>query len=122
MIKDLKDFLMRDYVVGLAVAVIIGVAFGAGLSFSFTQDVLMQIIGGIFGQPDFSDLKLEIGDVVIFYGRFLNTLINFLIIGTVMFFVVRDVRSSSRRRKKAASELDVLEEIRDLLKSQRPPV
>ena len=58
MMKDLKDFLMRGNVVGLAVAVIIGVAFGA-VVLSFTQDILMQIIGGIFGQPDFSSLTLE---------------------------------------------------------------
>jgi large conductance mechanosensitive channel len=119
MLKDLKDFLTRGNVVGLAVAVIIGVAFGAVI-LSFTEDILMQIIGGIFGQPDFSDLKLEIGDVVIFYGRFLNALINFLIIGTVMFFVVEGYERVFPPKEDGPSEVDLLEEIRDLLKSQRP--
>jgi large conductance mechanosensitive channel len=118
--KDLKDFLMRGNVVGLAVAVIIGVAFGA-VVLSFTQDILMQIIGGIFGQPDFSSLKLEIGDIVIFYGRFLNALINFVIIGTTMFFVVKGYEKVFPPAEPGTTELDVLEEIRDLLKSQQPP-
>ncbi|MGZ8753249.1 MAG: large conductance mechanosensitive channel protein MscL [Acidimicrobiia bacterium] len=117
--KDLKDFLTRGNVVGLAVAVIIAVAFGA-VVLSFTQDILMQIIGGIFGQPDFSDLTLEIGDIVIFYGRFLNALINFLIIGMTMFFVVKGYEKVFPPKEAGATEVDVLEEIRDLLKSQRP--
>jgi len=117
--KDLKDFLLRGNVVGLAVAVIIGVAFGA-VVLSFTQDILMQIIGGIFGQPDFSSLTLKVGDIVLYYGKFLNALINFLIIGTVMFFVVRGFEKLFPPKEAGATELDVLEEIRDLLKSQRP--
>jgi large conductance mechanosensitive channel len=121
MIKELKDFLMRGNVVGLAVAVIIGVAFGA-VVLSFTQDILMQIIGGIFGQPDFSSLTLKIGDIVLFYGKFLNALINFLIIGTVMFFVVKGYEKVFPPKEPGVTELDVLEEIRDLLRSQRPPV
>ena len=120
MMKDLKDFLMRGNVVGLAVAVIIGIAFGA-VVLSFTQDILMQIIGGIFGQPDFSGLTIKIGDIVIYYGKFLNALINFLIIGTVMFFVVKGYEKVFPPEEAGATELDVLEEIRDLLKSQRPP-
>jgi large conductance mechanosensitive channel len=118
MMTDLKDFLMRGNVVGLAVAVIIGVAFGA-VVLSFTQDILMQIIGGIFGQPDFSSLTLTVGDIVIYYGKFLNALINFLIIGTTMFFVVKAYEKVFPPKEPGASELDVLEEIRDLLKSQR---
>ena len=119
MMKDLKDFLLRGNVVGLAVAVIIGVAFGA-VVLSFTQDILMQIVGGIFGQPDFSSLTLKVGDIVLYYGKFLNALINFLIIGTVMFFVVRGFEKLFPPKEAGATELDVLEEIRDLLKSQRP--
>ena len=119
MMKDLKDFLLRGNGVGLAVAVIIGVAFGA-VVLSFTQDILMQIIGGIFGQPDFSSLTLKVGDIVLYYGKFLNALINFLIIGTVMFFVVRGFEKLFPPKEAGATELDVLEEIRELLKSQRP--
>jgi large conductance mechanosensitive channel len=118
--KDLKDFLVRGNVVGLAVAVIIGVAFGA-VVLSFTQDILMQIIGGIFGQPDFSGLTLTVGDIVVYYGKFLNALINFVIIGTTMFFVVKGYEKAFPPAEPGATELDVLEEIRDLLKSQRPP-
>jgi large conductance mechanosensitive channel len=120
MIEDLKDFLMRGNVIGLAVAVIIGVAFGA-VVLSFTQDILMQIIGGIFGQPDFSSLTLKIGDIVVYYGKFVNALINFLIIATTMFFVVKGYEKVFPPKEEGANELDVLEEIRDLLKSQPPP-
>jgi large conductance mechanosensitive channel len=120
MMKDLKDFLMRGNVVGLAVAVVVGVAFGA-VVLSFTQDILMQIIGGIFGQSDFSSLTMSIGDIVLFYGKFLNAVINFLIIGTTMFFVVKGYEKVFPPAAEGPSEVDLLEEIRDLLKSQRPP-
>jgi large conductance mechanosensitive channel len=117
MIKDLKDFLLRGNVVDLAVAVIIGVAFGAVIT-SFTDDVLMQIVGAIGGEPDFSALTLEIGDGVIRYGSFLNAVISFLIIGTVLFFVVKAYEKIVPKKDAAAKEVDLLTEIRDLLKAQ----
>jgi large conductance mechanosensitive channel len=58
MLQDLKKFLLRGNVVDLAVAVIIGIAFGLVVA-SFVDDILMQIIGAIFGEPDFSDLHVQ---------------------------------------------------------------
>jgi large conductance mechanosensitive channel len=120
MLQDLKRFLMRGNVVDLAVAVIIGIAFGIVVN-SFVDDILMQIIAAIFGEPDFSDLTFKIGDGVIRYGSFINAVINFLIIGTALFFVVKIIEVFQRQREEEGepTELDVLTEIRDELRMQR---
>jgi large conductance mechanosensitive channel len=102
MLKDFKAFVMKGNVLDLAVAVIIGGAFGAIVT-SLVNDVIMPPIGMILGHIDFKDLFLPLNgqsyatmaDVkkasapVIAYGQFLNTVINFLIIGFVIFLVVR---------------------------------
>jgi large conductance mechanosensitive channel len=102
MLKDFKAFVMKGNVLDLAVAVIIGGAFGAIVT-SLVNDVIMPPIGMILGHIDFKDLFLPLNgqsyatmaDVkkasapVIAYGQFLNTVINFLIIGFVVFLVVR---------------------------------
>ena len=87
MFKGFRDFIMRGNVVDLAVAVVIGAAFGAVIT-SFVNDVLMQIIAAIGGQPDFSSLSFKIGEGVIKYGSFLNALITFLLIAAAVYFVV----------------------------------
>ena len=87
MLKGFRDFIMRGNVVDLAVAVVIGAAFGAVIT-SFVNDVLMQIIAAIGGQPDFSSLSFKIGEGVIKYGSFLNALITFLLIAAAVYFVV----------------------------------
>jgi len=117
MLKDLRDFLLRGNVVDLAVAVIIGVAFGAVVT-SFTDDILMQIVAAIGSQPDFSSLTIDIGDSVIRYGAFLNTVISFAIIGTVLFFIIRAVTKIMPKKDVAANEVDLLTEIRYLLRDR----
>ena len=87
MLKGFRDFIMRGNVVDLAVAVVIGAAFGAVIT-SFVNDVLMQIIAAIGGQPDFSSLSFKIGEGVIKYGSFLNALITFVLIAAAVYFVV----------------------------------
>ena len=87
MLKGFRDFIMRGNVVDLAVAVVIGAAFGAVIT-SFVNDVLMQIIAAIGGQPDFSSLSFKIGEGVVKYGSFLNALITFLLIAAAVYFVV----------------------------------
>ncbi len=87
MLKGFRDFIMRGNVVDLAVAVVIGAAFGAVIT-SFVNDVLMQIIAAIGGQPDFSSLSFKIGQGVIKYGSFLNALITFLLIAAAVYFIV----------------------------------
>lgn len=85
--SEFKAFLLRGNVVDLAVAVIIGTAFGAVVS-SLADDILMQLVAAIFGQPDFSGLSFTLNDAEIRYGSFITVLINFLIIAFAIFFFV----------------------------------
>lgn len=84
MLAELKAFLLRGEVLSLAVAVIIGGAFQKIID-SMVADVIMPIVGMIAGQPDFSGIK--VGPVLI--GNFMNAVINFLIIGIVLFMLVK---------------------------------
>lgn len=88
MIEEFKAFINKGNVLDLAVAVILGLAFGAVVS-SFVDDVLMPVVAAIFGQPDFAELNLTIGNGVIKYGLFLNAIINFLIVAFALFLVIR---------------------------------
>jgi large conductance mechanosensitive channel len=87
-IEEFKAFINKGNVLDLAVAVIMGLAFGAVVT-SFVNDILMQIIAAIFGQPDFSGLYFNIGSGVIKYGSFLNALINFLLVAFAVFLVIK---------------------------------
>lgn len=87
MIKEFKEFLLRGNVVDLAVGVVIGAAFGAVVT-SLVKDVLTPFLAAIGGAPDFSNLKITIGESAINYGSFLNALIAFVIIAAVIFFFV----------------------------------
>ena len=117
MLQDLKKFLLRGNVIDLAVAVIIGIAFGLVVS-SLVNDVIMPVIGAVFGKPNFNDLTFNIGDGVVAYGKFITAVVNFLIIGTVLFLIVRAVQQFFRQEKKP-TEVDLLTEIRDLLRAPR---
>ena len=85
MFQELKNFLLRGDVITLAVAFIIGGAFNKIVE-SLVGDVIMPIIGIIIGTPDFSTIK--IGESIML-GNFLNAVINFLIVGTVLFFLIK---------------------------------
>jgi large conductance mechanosensitive channel len=87
MIKGFRDFILRGNVIDLAVAVVIGAAFGVVIK-SFVDDILMQVIAAIGGQPDFATLSFTIGEGVIRYGAFLNALISFLLIAAAIYFIV----------------------------------
>jgi len=88
MLAEFKAFLMRGNVVDLAVAVVIGAAFGLVVQ-AFVADIVTPIIAAIFRQPDFSSLKIDIGESAISYGKFLNAVISFLIVAFVMFLIVK---------------------------------
>lgn len=95
MLADFRAFIMRGNVLDLAVGVIIGAAFGAIVT-SLVNDVIMPPIGFLLGNVDFSDLRITlqeaVGDtpeVAIYYGRFLNSVISFLIIALAVFLMVR---------------------------------
>jgi large conductance mechanosensitive channel len=102
MLKEFKDFLMRGNVLDLAVAVIIGGAFGSIIS-SLVNDILMPPIGLLLGKVDFSSLYLNLSDTsfpsladaqaagapTVNYGVFINTVINFIIVALAIFLVIR---------------------------------
>jgi large conductance mechanosensitive channel len=126
--SDFKAFIMRGNVVDLAVAVVIGAAFGRIVT-SFVNDILMPPIGMLIGGIDFSSLKLVIKDspdpkqvVAINYGSFINTVISFLIIALAVFIVIKLLERAMPKKEAApaATPADVvlLTEIRDLLKQR----
>jgi large conductance mechanosensitive channel len=97
--KDFKAFLLRGNLVDLAVAVVIGVAFGAVVT-AFVGDLITPLIAAIAGKPDFSSLTFTINHSTFRYGDFLNALISFVIIAAAVFFaVVKPVNALTARRK-----------------------
>ncbi len=87
MVKEFRDFILRGNVVDLAIAVVIGAAFGAVVT-AMVEDFITPLIAAIFGEPDFSALTFTINDSVFKYGHFLNALITFLTVAVVVFFFV----------------------------------
>lgn len=87
LLEEFRAFILRGNVIDLAVAVVIGAAFGAIVT-SLVENIITPILGAIGGQPDFSGLTFTINDSVFRYGAFLNSLISFLIIASVIFFLV----------------------------------
>lgn len=87
MIQDFKKFVLRGNVVDLAVAVVIGAAFGAIVT-ALVKDFVTPIIGAVGGKPDFSHLYFTINGSRFLYGDFINAVISFLLIATVVFFCV----------------------------------
>ncbi|OHV27197.1 mechanosensitive ion channel protein MscL [Parafrankia soli] len=127
--KGFKEFLLRGNVVDLAVAVVIGTAFTAVVT-SLVANLFTPLIAAIIGKPDFAQLTFTINNSVFYYGRFLNSLIAFLSIAAVIYFVVvaSVSRINERRRRGQTSPLDdptltdetrLLTEIRDLLAAGR---
>ena len=99
MLRDFKTFLLRGNVVDLAVAVVMGAAFGA-LVTALVRDIMTPIIALIFGKPNFGSLSFTINGSHFRYGDFLNYLFSFLTIAaTVFFFVVQPVNALTRRHK-----------------------
>jgi large conductance mechanosensitive channel len=87
MLTEFKQFILRGNVIDLAVAVVIGAAFGAIVT-SLVENIITPLIGALGGQPDFSGLSFELNNSEIRYGAFLNALLSFLIIAAVIFFAV----------------------------------
>jgi large conductance mechanosensitive channel len=124
---EFKEFAMKGNVVDLAVGVIIGAAFGKIVS-SLVGDIFMPIIGKLIGDVNFSDLAINLGkdptgkEVLIKYGAFLQTAVDFIIIALVLFAVIKGINRLKRQAPAAPAEPApppksevLLEEIRDLL-------
>ncbi len=134
MLQEFKEFTMKGNVVDMAVGVIIGGAFGKIVS-SLVADVIMPPIGVLLGGVDFSDLSVTIKEasknaagvdvpaVVISYGKFIQTVVDFTIIAAAIFFLIKALNSFKKKAEEAPSappapsnEEILLAEIRDLLK------
>lgn len=130
-LKELKSFMMRGNVVDMAVGVIVGGAFGKIVS-SLVSDIIMPPIGFVLGGVDFSNLKIVIkeavGDaaaVTINYGTFIQTVLDFVIIATAIFFAIKGMNALQNKKEETpdtppapTKEEVLLTEIRDLLKDQ----
>ena len=132
MLKEFKEFAVKGNVVDMAVGIIIGAAFGKIVS-SFVGDVVMPPIGVLLGGVDFSDLSIVVKEavdkrpaVLINYGKFLLTVLDFTIIAFVIFVAVKGI-NSLKKKEAAAPEIApvpsnqeiLLSEIRDILKQKR---
>jgi len=127
MIKEFREFILRGNVVDLAIAVVLGAAFGAVVA-ALVKDIITPLIAAIGGKPDFSALSFTINGSHFNYGDFLNAVVSFLIIAAVIFFLVVKPLNAFLARRKAkeepapqapAEDVALLTEIRDLLR-QRP--
>lgn len=125
--NEFKQFISRGNVLDLAVAVVIGGAFGAVVN-SLVNDILMPVIGVIIGGLDFTGLAITVGEARIQYGNFIQAIVNFLIIAAALFFVVKSANALTRQKQEAPAapptpspspEERLLTEIRDLLKAQQ---
>jgi large conductance mechanosensitive channel len=124
MLKEFMDFVKKGNVLDLAVAVIIGGAFGAIVG-SLVEDILMPLIGIIIGGVDFTGLAINMGEAALTYGNFIQAVINFLIIAFVIFMLIRQVKKLEKPAEAApaappepSAEEKLLTEIRDLLKQR----
>jgi len=143
LMKEFKAFILKGNVLDLAVAVIIAGAFKAIVT-SFVKDVLMPPIGLLLGGVDFTDLKVilkegsqavmsgdqvlspAISEVAISYGVFVNTIIDFIIIGFAIFMIIRAYQKTQKKEEAApaapaapSKEEVLLSEIRDILKEKK---
>ena len=126
MLKDLKDFLLRGNVVDLAVGVIIATAFGAIIN-SFVNDIITPLLLNPALEAANVQNIAELAWNGVTYGKFLSAVINFIVIGTVLFFMIKVIEKAQNLRKKeevaeeapaGPTELEVLQEIKALLEKK----
>lgn len=124
MLKEFKEFIMEGDLVTIAVGLILALKFKDVVD-SLTEHIINPIIGAIFGKPNFKSLTLGIGDAQIMYGSFITVLISFIIVGFVLFMIVKAYNAAKARFEKPAVESDetseevvLLREIRDSLRNR----
>ncbi len=105
MLKDFKKFILRGNVVDLAVAVVIGAAFGAIVT-ALVKDLVTPLIAALGGQPNFSHLKFTINKSQFLYGDFINAIVSFLLIASVIFFFVVQPLNRLLSHLKPADEVE----------------
>jgi large conductance mechanosensitive channel len=128
-IKGFRDFILRGNVIDLAVAVVIGAAFG-GVVAAFANDFIGGLIGAIGGTPDFGKAGVTVNDSKIVYGSTITALINFVIIAAVVYFIIVVPMNMLQTRRQSGADADtpapsdearLLTEIRDLLRTGSGP-
>jgi large conductance mechanosensitive channel len=119
--KDFKAFVLKGNVLDLAIAVVLGGAFGAIVT-SLVNDIIMPLVGIILGGIDFAALSIQVGSATVLYGKFIQAIVNFLIIAFVIFLVMRWMVKLKKQEAAApppppgpTAEEKLLTEIRDLL-------
>lgn len=131
MMKEFKAFAMRGNVVDMAVGIVIGAAFGKIVS-SFVADVIMPPLGMLLGKVNFSDLAItlkaasgDVAAVTLAYGKFVQTIVDFVIVAFAIFMVVKAMNSLKKKEEAApaappapSKEEVLLGEIRDILKQK----
>jgi large conductance mechanosensitive channel len=100
MLKEFKEFVMRGNVLDLAVAVIIGGAFGKIIG-SLVNDILMPLIGLALGGVNFSELAFTVGEAVVKWGAFIQAIVDFIIIAFVIFMIIRAANASKKKEEPA---------------------
>jgi len=103
MLKEFKDFAMRGNVMDLAIAVIIGGAFGKIIA-SLVNDILMPLIGLVLGGVTFSELSATVNGVDIMYGLFIQAIVDFIIVAFVIFMLVRSMNNAKKKEEAPAAE------------------
>ncbi|MDZ5713236.1 large-conductance mechanosensitive channel protein MscL [Jeotgalibacillus haloalkalitolerans] len=125
MMKEFREFAMRGNVLELAIAVVLGAAFGKIVT-ALVENIIMPIVGIILGGVNFSALAVTVGNAVITYGIFIQAVIDFIIVAFAIFLFVKVINRFKRKEeaKEAAApvidpQTELLTEIRDLLKKER---
>jgi large conductance mechanosensitive channel len=123
-VQEFKAFAMRGNVVDLAVAVVIGAAFGKIVS-SLVENIVMPLLGVLLGGVDFSGLSVKIGDAVLTYGLFLQSIFDFVVIALAIFVAIKALAKLKKDKeeeikieptKETPEEILLLREIRDRLR------
>jgi large conductance mechanosensitive channel len=121
LMREFRDFAVRGNVVDLAVAVIIGAAFGKIVS-SLVADIIMPLVGILVGGVNYQNLFVQVGSAKIMYGKFIEAVVDFLMIALVIFFMVRLINRLHRKEEAKPAppprQEQLLEEIRDLLRKK----
>ncbi|HMO95113.1 MAG TPA: large conductance mechanosensitive channel protein MscL [Tepidiformaceae bacterium] len=125
-IKEFRDFLIRGNLIELAVAFIMGLAFARVVT-AFTEGIVLNFIAAIVGEPNFNSIGLDVGDSRLLIGSLITEVVYLILVGAAVFFFIVKPVSVLRERKKEEPEtvappedIELLREIRDLLKAGRP--
>jgi len=121
LMSEFREFIEKGSIIDAAVGLILALAFKPVID-SLVNDIVMQIVAAIFGEPNFRGLSFDLGDATIFYGNFINTVVSFVAVAFIVFMLVKAYNSAQRAKEEEAaadpgpSETDLLVEIRDALR------